>query len=147
MESKIKSTYVEIEKGLNKALFAIFGDMKANFFITLSLALVLASCASDSEEDRLDGEEPTCDTENISYADFVAPTIISNCSGCHTGSSPSGGFTLETHEEVKTYADNGKLYGAVSHDGSASAMPPGSKMPDCTVDKIKSWIDAGALDN
>ena len=45
-------------------------------------------------------------------------------------------------------AISGKLYGALSWSNGFMAMPQGgSKLPDCNINKIKSWIDAGAANN
>ncbi|MFK8005641.1 MAG: c-type cytochrome domain-containing protein [Saprospiraceae bacterium] len=89
-----------------------------------------------------------CDIDNVSYSDFVKPLLQTHCNGCHSGNSPSGGIDLTTHTNVAVYANNGKLYGAIAHEAGFEAMPQGAaQLDDCTIDKIKSWIDAGALDN
>lgn len=89
-----------------------------------------------------------CETENISYAEFIEPLLLNNCVGCHSGSPPSGGIDLTTHENVATYALNGRLYGAIAHESGFSPMPQGADPLDsCFVDKIKSWIDEGAPNN
>ena len=89
-----------------------------------------------------------CDTENVSFSGFVQPLLESHCQGCHTGASPSGGVDLSTHSAIQVYANNGKLYGAISHEAGFEPMPQGGdKLDDCSLDKIKSWIEAGALNN
>ncbi len=89
-----------------------------------------------------------CDTENISYASFVQPLIQNTCQGCHSGGAPSAGIDLSTYQGVKGVADNGRLYGAISWQSGFVNMPfNGNQLPDCTIDKIKSWIDAGAPNN
>lgn len=89
-----------------------------------------------------------CETDNVSFSVFVKPLLQNHCQGCHSGTVPSGGIDLTTHSNVVTYANNGKLYGAISHEVGFEAMPQGAtKLDDCSLDKIKSWIDAGALDN
>ena len=89
-----------------------------------------------------------CDTENVSFSTFVKPLLETHCNGCHSGSAPSGGIDLTTHANVQVYANNGKLYGTIDHQSGFEAMPQGgAKLDDCTIDKVKSWIDAGAPDN
>lgn len=89
-----------------------------------------------------------CDTDNVSYSGFVSPLLQNTCNGCHSGASPSGGIDLTTHTNVAVYANNGKLYGAIAHETGFEPMPQGgTQLDDCTIDKVKSWIDAGALDN
>lgn len=88
-----------------------------------------------------------CVSTNMSFATDIAPIINTNCSGCHSGSSPSGGINLSAYAGVSGVASSGKLYNAVAQNGSAQPMPPSSKISDCDISKIKSWVDAGYLDN
>ena len=89
-----------------------------------------------------------CDTMNVSFAEFVQPTINNHCLGCHSGNVPAGGLDFSTYAGIKDVALNGRLYGAVARLSGFSAMPRNSNpLPQCTVDKIKSWIDQGALNN
>jgi mono/diheme cytochrome c family protein len=89
-----------------------------------------------------------CNTNNITYSGFVAPLLTTNCVGCHSGGAPSGGITLNTHAGVQSVALNGRLYGAISHASGFQPMPRGSaKLSQCTIDKVKAWIDNGAQNN
>ena len=89
-----------------------------------------------------------CNTDNITYSGFVAPLLTTNCVGCHSGGAPSGGISLNTHAGVQTVALNGRLYGAISHANGFQPMPRGSaKLSQCTIDKVKAWIDNGAQNN
>jgi uncharacterized membrane protein len=93
------------------------------------------------------GLEP-CDTDNVSFASVVKPIIDLYCVGCHSGNPPSGGIDLSNYQGVKAVADNGNLIGSISWTAGFSKMPKnGVQLPDCEIDKIKSWVDAGALDN
>lgn len=95
-----------------------------------------------------DADAGGCNTDNVSYAQFIKPLIESNCQGCHSGSAPSGGVNLTTHAGVKAVATNGTLHGVTAWLPGYPKMPfGGSQLPDCTVDKIKAWIDAGAPNN
>lgn len=89
-----------------------------------------------------------CVTENMSYSVDIAPVLDTYCVGCHGGNVPSGGIDLSHHAGVKSVADNGRLFGAITWTTGFSPMPQGGeKLPDCTIDKIKTWVDAGALNN
>lgn len=89
-----------------------------------------------------------CDTTNITYSGFVAPLLTTYCVGCHSGGAPSAGIMLNTHAGVQSVALNGRLYGAISHASGFQPMPRGSaKLPQCTIDKVKSWINDGAPNN
>jgi len=89
-----------------------------------------------------------CVTTGISYSGFVAPLLSTYCVGCHSGGAPSGGISLTTHADVQAIALSGRLYGAMSWSPGFQQMPRGSaKLPQCTIDKIKGWIDDGAPNN
>ena len=94
-----------------------------------------------------------CVTDNMSYANDVWPVISSSCTGCHSGVSPAGGIALENYTDVSGAAaiqpgNYGSLYGAISHASGNSPMPKnGNKLSDCTIAKIKAWIDQGMLEN
>jgi hypothetical protein len=67
---------------------------------------------------------------------------------CHKSGNASGGISLDTYAGTKAAALNGKLYGSISWSPGFKAMPQGgTKLPDCTLKKIKSWVDAGAPEN
>lgn len=89
-----------------------------------------------------------CNTVNISYKDFIKPLLTNSCVGCHNVSNPGGGIKLDSYSDVKSAAQSGKLYGAVNHSPGFKPMPQGgNKMSVCNIAKIKSWIEAGTLNN
>lgn len=84
----------------------------------------------------------------VSYNTDVAPIIQANCFQCHSSASNISGILLETHAELKAYAQNGFLYGTINHASGFSEMPQGAaKLDDCTIATIKQWIDDGAPNN
>ena len=89
----------------------------------------------------------TCDTTNITYALSVVPILQNACTGCHSGSSPSGGINLTTYAGIKAVADNGKLLGAITHKSGFFIMPPSGWMQSCDIAKIRTWIRNGTLNN
>jgi hypothetical protein len=116
------------------------------------MASVFSGCYYDNEE-YLYPETANCVTENMSFAADVWPVINASCTGCHGGASPSGNIALENHADVAAAAaispgSYGSLYGVISHASGNSPMPKGSnKLSDCTIARIKAWIDQGAADN
>jgi mono/diheme cytochrome c family protein len=112
----------------------------------------LSSCYYDNKEE-LYPASANCETDNMSYANDVWPVINASCVGCHGGAAPAGDIPLENYTDVAAAAainpgNYGSLYGAISHASGNSPMPKGSnKLSDCTVTKIKAWIDQGAQDN
>lgn len=92
--------------------------------------------------------ESGCDTTNVKYSTHILPLMQNNCQGCHSGSAPDGGINLITYAGVKAVADNGKLFGAISHLNGYSAMPKnGIKLTDCQINIVKIWINQGSINN
>lgn len=89
-----------------------------------------------------------CDTTNVTYLTHIKPLIQNHCQGCHSGGNPSGGISLTIYNDVKAVADNGKLFGSISHLSGYSPMPQnGSKLSDCQINAVKIWINQGAPNN
>ena len=122
--------------------------MKRHLIILSLLTLVLAGCYYDVEEQLYPATGP-CETAGVTYSNTVLPLLQSNgCMGCHSGGAPSGNISLDGYNNVRTVALNGKFYGAISHSAGFSPMPQGgNKMNNCNINKIKAWIDAGAVNN
>ena len=124
---------------------------KTRIIAGLVIILFLAGCYYDNEE-YLYPQSAICETENMSYTNDIKPVINARCIGCHGGDSPVGIIPLGNYDDVATAAaispgNFGSLYGAVSHASGNSPMPQGAdKLSDCTIDKIKAWIDQGALE-
>ncbi len=95
-----------------------------------------------------DEDQEPCDTENVSFSGFVVGVFQTHCNGCHGSTVANGGVITDKYEEVKITVDNGKLFGALNWEEGFSNMPKNQDQLDaCTINKIKSWIDAGAKDN
>jgi hypothetical protein len=115
-------------------------------FLTL-IVMGASGCYYDIEEE-LYPQQNGCDTASVTYALSVQPLLQSRCYSCHTGSAPASNVHLGTYSNVKIYADNGKLMGAISHAAGFPPMPMGgSKLSSCEILKVQSWIDRGALEN
>ena len=120
---------------------------KISAILLLSGMIMLGSCYYDKEALLYPGGP--CDTASVTYTSAVLPSLQTyGCIGCHSGASPSGNISLEGYANVKAAAQNGKLYGSINHAAGYKPMPQGAgKMSDCIINKIKAWIDAGALNN
>ena len=93
----------------------------------------------------------SCDTTTVNYSTTITAIMNTHCNNCHSTSlaaSSGGGIALDTYTGVKAYASNGKLYGSMAHNGTASPMPKNmAKVDNCTLNKIAVWINRGALNN
>lgn len=120
------------------------------FIMLVTFGLVTVSCYRDNEEElypQVPGSG-NCDLTNVTYQAVIAPVMAASCNGCHSGAGASAGVVTDTYDGLKTIALNGKLYGVVSHASGYSPMPKnGNKLSACSIEKIKTWVDAGALNN
>ncbi|MEP7277460.1 MAG: hypothetical protein ABI813_02350 [Bacteroidota bacterium] len=105
------------------------------------VTIAFAGCAY-AKKDVI--EIPCMVVDNISYTTDIAPIIEANCSDCHSAASSSSGILLDNYEGLKFYAQNGYLYGTISHSDGFRPMPDGgAKLNNCTIATIKKWIDNG----
>jgi uncharacterized membrane protein len=88
-----------------------------------------------------------CDTTNVTYNDVVQVTMQTNCTGCHSATNAKGGIKLDTYADVKSTIDIGRFYGSIIQSNGFFAMPPGYKLTNCKIKKIKTWINKGSLNN
>jgi hypothetical protein len=89
-----------------------------------------------------------CVATNVSFVNTVLPTLRTNCTGCHSGSSPSAGIDLNSYATVKVQASNGKLVGSISHAAGYIAMPSATvSLSACEISQIKAWVTEGTMNN
>ncbi len=111
--------------------------------------LVNSSCYYDNKEDLyqyiIDEE---CTATEATFITDIVPIITDNCNRCHRNGREDGNVNLEGYNRVLPYAQNGQLLGTMDHAAGYSIMPPsGPKVSFCDIEKVKLWLDAGALDN
>lgn len=110
--------------------------------------LSLGSCYYDKESDLYG--TPVCDTSSITWTNVIKPIIDQSCAyvGCHGGGTKSGDHDLTTYEGVYEIAQSGALLGAIQHSGNYTPMPyQGAQLSECTIAKIKIWVEQGAPQN
>lgn len=110
---------------------------------------LLQSCYYDKADLVYPSTSATCDTTTVTYSATIAPLMSASCNSCHGGTAAAGGgIVLDTYTGVKAYATNGRLLNSILQNGAASAMPKGgSKLPDCSINKVRAWINRGMLNN
>lgn len=121
-----------------------------NIFQTLLLvlgALIMNSCYYDAFPEY---EDELINTE-VSYQSDIVP-LWGQCIGCHNGNIPPNLDTNSYANLLNGYvipdnADASILYQSLFGTGGISLMPPGSAWSTIKTDKVKNWIDQGALNN
>lgn len=114
--------------------------------IALSLCAlsIHSSCYKDNKESMYPSTA-LCDTSNVTWPNNIQPLVNNSCatSGCHDANGV-GGYALNTYAGVKRMVDDQKFI-TVMVNGT---MPKGgSKMDDCSINKVRAWINRGALQN
>jgi len=106
--------------------------------LILGLSLLLWECKKDRPQAST-SQCPGVDTMIITYQSYVADVMRQHCTSCHGGSNPSRGIALETYDQVKNAALSGRWYASMIN----GSMPPSGKLDDCTLAKLKRWMDTG----
>lgn len=90
-----------------------------------------------------------CDTASISFQASVLPIFSTGCQkNCHNPTNLAGGISLTTHAEIAQEVKFGEVLARINHDPGFKPMPPGgTKLDQCSLDKITAWIDAGYPNN
>ena len=122
--------------------------MKKLFFAFCVLCL-LSACYYDSEE-ALYGTL-YCDTELMSFEADILPIVNEHCTSCHGGSTHSEGLLLENYDQIKVAANDVSTNGLINRiervEGAVGSMPTNYRLPQCRINKIKAWVEQGALNN
>ena len=93
-------------------------------------------------------ESGNCISTNVSFNTTVLPILKTNCTGCHSGTSPSAGIDLNSYTTTKVHASNGKLVGSITHATGYIPMPSKSiSLSSCEISQIKAWVSEGIKNN
>ena len=88
-----------------------------------------------------------CDTINpVTFSGTIWPVIQTSCTGCHSGTSPSGNISLVSYNNVATVASNGLLIKSLNGTG-VPRMPPAGFFSACRIRQFDIWIKNGFLNN
>ncbi len=121
-------------------------NLKITIIACLAGVLSITGCYYDNVEELYpDG----CRTTDVRYTDDVIPILEgNNCLSCHNDEDQQGNINLEGYENVLERVEDGSLMGSIRHEDDWEAMPlTGNKMSNCSIQRLQSWIDAGALNN
>ncbi len=89
-----------------------------------------------------------CDTINpVTFSGILWPILQSGCTGCHSGTAPSGGVSITGYNDVSALAASGSLINALKGIGVPRAMPPGAAFSTCRIRQFEIWVNNGHLNN
>jgi mono/diheme cytochrome c family protein len=115
------------------------------FFFIVALGMLFPSCYYDKEETLYPFQK--CDTTHVTYSQTIVPILSANCYVCHTAGDPRTTTKLDTYDGIYAVATNGKLVPAVDQTGPLPMPNNGSKLDECSIQKIKRWVANGAKSN
>jgi hypothetical protein len=106
------------------------------------MELILNSC----ERDEVGPAKPividnSCDTNKVSYKQFIQPILDVKCKDCHNSSYDAGGVNLEGYDNIRKVAISGKL------KSSLLGTMRSYINDDCNYSKIQAWINQGSNNN
>ena len=89
-----------------------------------------------------------CDSTKFTYSADISKIMTVNCVSCHQSGGTAQNLLLGNHADLKVYALNGRLMGALKHQSGYLPMPNSTNfLSDCELKKIQKWIDNGAPNN
>lgn len=82
------------------------------------------------------------------FSQLNSDIFVPLCVGCHGSVNPNGGYSMTNYNNIKTRvinndAANSELYQRIIDD----SMPPGSPLNQTNKNRIRDWINSGALNN
>ena len=106
--------------------------MKQIFYFLLVVGF--SSCYYDNEEELYPRDPSACQTEAVTYSVEVNKIMERKCAtpGCHVPGGTGNGF-FDKYGGTKAKVDK--------------TMPPNGALSPCEIDKLKSWLAAGAPNN
>jgi len=127
--------------------------MKNSFFYLIILVLSTITFIESCTYDKGELPKPII---NASYQATIKPIIQTNCYGqgaqtCHVTPSNEGAVgDFSTYAGLKAKVDNGTIQSRVFN--TAGGMPPAystgpSALTTDDMEKLKAWVNNGALDN
>jgi len=89
----------------------------------------------------------TCDTTNtVTFSGTIWPIVQTSCTGCHSGTSPSGSVALANYANVAASAASGSLMNSLNGTG-VTKMPLGGSFTACRIRQFELWVNNGYLNN
>ena len=131
---------------MKKLRSGVLDFLSINRMVRLALGVLFFfnACYYDNEETLYPGG---CITTGITYLSYVRPFIDANCT-CHIKGSTDGNINMAGYCELKKLVDDGRFIKVIKHESGVVPMPPSvPKRSSCDIEKLESWVKAGALNN
>lgn len=117
-------------------------------------AAEIAMLVTWMDQGALNNSCTDCDTAAVTYSGTISAIMDAYCTGCHDHSTPAGSIDLTVYvgtgsiSGVSDVAADGSLLGSLNFEAAYTSMPQGAaQLPQCLIDQISAWVDAGYPDN
>ena len=106
------------------------------------LCICFSGCEKNVEEDH-EIKTVDCSVVKAYYTENVAPILSSNCTECHSGSTPKGDLSLDSYESVYPAIKSGNVWDRVTRvQGLDGFMPQGGqKLSDANLDILQTFFE------
>jgi hypothetical protein len=104
--------------------------------------ILFSGCENNVEENSEDNPVDCTEVETY-YTENVAPILESNCTGCHSGPTPTAGLSLDSYLNVRAAIKTGDVLDRVTRvQGSPGFMPNGgTKLLDANLEILQTFFD------
>jgi hypothetical protein len=104
--------------------------------------ILFSGCENNVEENSEDNPVDCTEVETY-YTENVAPILESNCTGCHSGPTPTAGLSLDSYLNVRAAIKTGDVLDRVNRkSGDGGFMPNGgTKLSDANLEILQTFFD------
>jgi len=104
--------------------------------------ILFSGCENNVEENSEDNPVDCTEVETY-YTENVAPILESNCTGCHSGPTPTAGLSLDSYSNVRAAIKTGDVLDRVNRkSGDGGFMPNGgTKLSDANLEILQTFFD------
>ena len=110
--------------------------------VALFMCISFSGCEKNVEEDLEDKKDDCTEVETY-YTENVAPILESNCTGCHSGPTPTAGLSLDSYSVVFIAIKSGDVLDRVNRDQGTNGFMPngGTKLSDANLDILQTFFE------
>ena len=104
--------------------------------------ILFSGCENNVEENSEDNPADCTEVETY-YTENVAPILESNCTGCHSGPTPTAGLSLDSYSNVRAAIKTGDVLDRVNRNsGDGGFMPNGgTKLSDTNLEILQTFFE------
>ena len=104
--------------------------------------ILFSGCENNVEENSEDNPVDCTEVETY-YTENVAPILEFNCTGCHSGPTPTAGLSLDSYSNVRAAIKTGDVLDRVNRNsGDGGFMPNGgTKLSDTNLEILQTFFE------